>query len=305
MISRTWRPVAGAVVVLCVLPSVLSGCGLLDAANKASESEESPTPTSSPSQSDRKVPLYWLGNTGKSSYLYREYRDYQADDAASAGDVVATAVSMLTRVHPSDPDYHNPWKPAKSVGSSMSTDGTLTLNVSSDIFDHSLSGDEANLAVQQLIYTATAAAAAGGIANAGPTMKVIILVDGHRGYRFGQQTLGQPMVRDDAVAAPLWIIDPEQDVVSTSNLSVKMVATNVASRVYWDIRKNGSEVASGNEELSGSESGLQEIQFSKTLSPGDYTIRIYIRTKDLRDPGLAVSDQDVSLYDDHQFKIRD
>lgn len=303
MISRAWRPAAGVVAGLFVLPSVLSGCGLLDAANQVGESEESASPTSEASPSALKVPLYCIGATGKSSFLYREYHDYKADDAASRGDVVATAVSMLTRVQPRDPDYHNPWNPASSVGSSMSKDGTLTLNLSSDAFDHSISADEANLAVQQLVYTATASAAVGGISDAGPSTKVIVLVDGHRGYKFGNQTLGQTVVRDEAVAAPLWIIDPEQNSVFGTTTTVKMVATNVASRVYWDIRKNGSEVAAGSEDLSGDDSGLQEIQFSRNLAEGDYTIRIYIKTEDLKDPGLAVSDQEVSLYDDHQFTV--
>lgn len=303
MSARSWRPLAGVVVVLCMFPSVLSGCGLLEAANKASESDESPTPTAAPTPSDRMVPLYWIGNNGKSSYLYREYQEYRSDDAASAGDVVATAVAMLTRGHPQDPDYHNPWNTAESVGSSLSTDGTLTINLSSDAFNQSVSDAEAKLATQQLIYTATAAAAVGGIATAGPSTKVVILVDGHRGYKFGQQTLGKPMTRDPDAAAPLWIIDPGQDTVSKSDVSVKMVSTNVASKVSWDIRKNGAEVASGDEELSIEEDGLQEIQFSKRLAPGEYTIRMYVRTENLRDPDLAVSNQEVSLYDDHQFKV--
>lgn len=305
MTIRGRRHVACAVLAASALSVALSGCGLLDAANQASESKESqqPSPVSSPS--NLKVPLYWIGDAGTSSYLYREYRDYATQDAASSGDVVSTAIAMLTRNHPQDDDYHTLWKPVSSVGSSMSADGTLTIDVSSDMFDPAIKPAQAQMAIQQLVYTATAAAAVGGINDVGPETKVVILVDGKKGYKFGDEVLGRPMSRDKAAVAPLWIIDPGQDTKTKSNISVKMVASNIASKVFWDIKTNNDTVASGEEKLSGQDAGLQEIQFSKSLPKGKYTIRLYVRTEDLRDPSLAIKDQEISVYDDHTFTVED
>ncbi|WP_085529522.1 hypothetical protein [Kocuria massiliensis] len=112
------------------------------------------------------------------------------------------------------------------------------------------------------------------------------------------------MTRDKAAAAPLWIIDPSQDEQTTSTFSVKMVASNIASKVYWDIKTNDDVVASGEENLSEQDDGLQEIQFSKSLPTGKYTIRMYIRTEDLRDPSFAVKGHDISITDDHTFTVK-
>lgn len=305
MKTRGWRHAACAVIAISAFSAVLSGCGLLDAANQASESKESQQPSPVALPSDLKVPLYWVGDAGDSSYLYREYRDYEVQDSASSGDVVSTAIAMLTRNHPRDDDYHTLGKPVSRVGSSMSADGTLTIDVSSDMFDPTVSPGQAQMGLQQLIYTATAAAAVGGISDVGPETKVVILVDGKRGYKFGDQVLGRPMSRDKAAAAPLWIIDPGQDTKTKSNISVKMVASNIASKVHWDIKTNNDIVASGEEKLSGQDAGLQEIQFSKSLPKGKYTIRLYVRTEELRDPSFAIKNQEVSVYDDHTFTVED
>lgn len=304
MARRGRRSTAGAVVILIAIATSLSGCGVLDAANKASQSQESQQPTSAPSPSDLKVPLYWVGQTSNSSYLFREYSNYQAEDAAPSGDIVSTTIAMLSKTHPRDGDYHSAWKPASRVGSSMSATGTLTVDVSPDMFNMTATPTEARMAIQQLIYTATAAAAVAGIGKAGPDTKVVILVDGRRGFTFGGQTLGSPMTRDKAAAAPLWIIDPSQDEQTTSTFSVKMVASNIASKVYWDIKTNDDVVASGEENLSEQDGGLQEIQFSKSLPTGKYTIRMYIRTEDLRDPSFAVKGHDISITDDHTFTVK-
>jgi len=80
----------------------------------------------------------------------------------------------MTSLKPLDPDYMTPWRPASRVTVSQKGDA-ITVDLSSDAFSNTQVGSElADRAVQQLIYTATAAALKAGT----PATTVKITVDG-------------------------------------------------------------------------------------------------------------------------------
>ena len=83
--------------------------------------------------------------------------------------------------------------------------------MSADAFNSNVDAAMAERAVQQLVYTATAAAASAGLIDTGQQIQVVVLVDGHTDYvAFGHVRLGAPTSRSAGMVAPVWIIDPQE-----------------------------------------------------------------------------------------------
>ncbi len=223
------------------------------------------------------TPLYWLGESGQSVYLYREFRQSE-----SRGDPITTAVSAMTAQEPLDEDYFNPWAPASSVGASISAKNVITVDISADAFEQSLDEGVARRAVQQLVYTATAAAASSGLSAENQQMQVVILVDGRTGYEaFGHVPLGEPMVRDDALAAPVWIIDPQEgSILDTSKVAIKGRGVARNGTLGWEIEARSDKAGSagysaGSVALDGGGANAGLFTFSVTLPPGNYELRVF------------------------------
>lgn len=280
------------------LLAVIAALGLLLPTLAACTSLSSPRPTAAPSTdgqpgsalnqptgaaesvaSTSQVPVYWLGGTGGGTYLFREYRVLPA-----GGDSVSTAVSAMMSAKPLDPDYYTPWRPASSVGSAIGDNNTVTVDISSDAFGAQLSPDQADLAVQQLVYTATGAAANAGLIPTDQQSRVIILVDGHTQYRaFGQVTLGDPMSRKIERAAPVWVLDPQDGTVVTgSSVRASGRATSVVGSVDWEI---GRATNDGQDSYRRYRSGSVALQpdgttgatfsISEKLPPGNYRLTFF------------------------------
>ena len=96
---------------------------------------------------------------------------------------------------PLDPDFFTPWQNPRKLATSISGKNVITVDVSADAFNSNLDADMANRAVQQLVYTATAAGASSGLIDSGQQIQVVILVDGHTDYMaFNHVRLGSPDV---------------------------------------------------------------------------------------------------------------
>jgi hypothetical protein len=212
-------------------------------------------------------------------FLYREFR--QAEDM---GDPITTAVSAMTRLKPRDPDYFNPWSPASKVGASIMNGSVITLDISSDAFKANVDQGIAERAVQQLVFTATAAAANAGLTTADNPLEVVVLVDGHTGYRaFGHVQLGEPMARNFALAAPVWIVDPQEG--DTAQDQVHVLGRGIASgsKLSWQIYRLKGPKDTGEGELAKSgtvpigapvgQSG--EFEFTQKLDRGSYRVYVY------------------------------
>ncbi|TJY70352.1 hypothetical protein E4J89_06495 [Arthrobacter sp. CAU 1506] len=247
-----------------------------------------PTAASSPLVSSAPVetlrsselsPLYWLGTNADNVFLYREYRE-----AENLGDPITTAVTALTRQQPLDPDYFNPLSPATKVGASITNGSVITLDISSDAFKRRVDAGIAERAVQQLVYTATAAAANAGLSNSDNPLEVVILVDGHHGYKaFGHVTLGEPMSRDGSLAAPVWIIDPAQGVTSEGRVEVFGRGVAFESQLRWQIFRitdldkpsEGKLVKAGTVSVDAPAGEIGEYKFSQKLDPGTYELYVF------------------------------
>lgn len=290
---RFWRTrarKASIAVVLCSL--ALTGCTAQGLDSQSATGTGRPVETAQARADGTKIlnfPVYWLGKSGDSTRLFREYVDSEP-----AADPIAQAIDFMLSQSPTDPDFFTPWKPGAALSVSTSTDGVITVDLPSDVFSSGIDQTTADLAVQQLVYTATAAAANAGILPAGNTGTVIVLVDGKAGYRaFGRTDLGEPMSREVKAIAPIWIIEPqEQAVRSGSPLDIFISSTSV-DPIRWELRAldsgplpqdaaermrkilGGDTTTSGTVTPEDNGSGSFITKFSLDVEPGNYALIAY------------------------------
>ena len=275
---------------LLVLPAALAvgltGCvatpqtGVTDssAPSQVLSAEASAPATSAPletSQASNRAPVYWIGRSNDSIFLYREFRDVSEQD-----NPVTRALRVMMSEKPLDPDFFTPWQNPKKLASSISGKNIITVDMSADAFNSNVDPGMAERAVQQLVYTATAAAASAGLVDTGQQIQVVVLVDGHTDYiAFNHVRLGSPTARSAGMVAPVWIIDPQEG-ASVEDGAVKISGRSTApgGKLHWEILRidgsvetsylNGSTTASAESGQSG------EFSLSANLGPGNYEVRV-------------------------------
>lgn len=214
------------------------------------------------------MPIYFLGESQQTFRLYREFRTIRTIDGP-----ISSAISAMTRFQPLDPDYVNPWRPASRVW--VSQQGTtLTVDLSADAFGNSNVGSElAATAIQQLVYTATAAAHVAGHDAAA----VVITVDGKPADVWGVIRVGTPMTRAPMIdaQAQAWITSPQQgDVVRAGRVRFTGYGTSFEAVFHWEVTTaSGTQVAHG-EAMGGSMGEFGSLQWTAKLAPGSYNVRL-------------------------------
>ena len=291
--GRTWQRVRLPALAGILAVFLLTGCIAEPAASPSSTltsgvpatggtvaggTPGAPT-TSAPletTQSSNKAPVYWIGRTGSDVFLYREFRDVPEQE-----NPVTRALRSMMADKPLDPDFFSPWQDPDELATSISGKDVITVDVSEDAFNSNLDADMAARAVQQLVYTATAAAASSGLIDSGQQIRVRILVDGHTDYvAFDHVQLGDLMTRAPGMAAPLWIIDPQEN-VEVANGSVKITgrSTLPGGKLRWQILRaeEGSSKAPflTGETTAAAEAGASGVfTLALSLPPGDYELRV-------------------------------
>ncbi|MEZ2389638.1 GerMN domain-containing protein [bacterium RCC_150] len=265
---------------------LLSGCIADDRASQGSTPVPSPSialqtapATNAPletTQASNKIPVYWIGRSDPDIFLYREFRDNPGNE-----NPMTTALRIMMSQKPLDHDFFTPWQNPSDLATSISGKNVVTVDVSRDAFNSNLDPGMAQRAIQQLVYTATAAAASSGLIDSGQQIKVTILVDGHRDYMaFGQIKLGEPMTRDAAMVAPVWIIDPQEDVTLPSGpVKFNGRSTDPSKKLHWQILRedsNGDKTSYLTGQATASTVAGQGGTFSFTvgLGAGRYELRV-------------------------------
>ena len=275
---------------LLVLPAALAlalaGCvatpqtGVTDSATPSQvlPPQASAPATSAPletSQASNRAPVYWIGRSNDSVFLYREFRDVPEQD-----NPVTRALRVMMSEKPLDPDFFTPWQNPKKLASSISGKNIITVDMSADAFNSNVDPVMAERAVQQLVYTATAAAASAGLVDTGQQIQVVVLVDGHTDYiAFNHVRLGSPTARSAGMVAPVWIIDPQEGAsVEDGTVKISGRSTAPGGRLRWEILRvdgsveirylNGSVTASAETGQSGA------FSLSASLGPGTYEVRV-------------------------------
>lgn len=247
-------------------------------------------------QASNKIPVYWIGRSETDIFLYREFRDNPGNE-----NPITTALRIMMSQKPLDHDFFTPWQNPSNLATSISGKNVVTVDVSRDAFNSNLDAGMAQRAVQQLVYTATAAAASSGLIDSGQLIKVTILVDGHTDYMaFGQVKLGDPMVRDATMVAPVWIIDPQEDLTLPAG-SVKFTgrSTDSSKKLHWQILRENS---------SGEKTSYLSGQTTASTVPGQggafsFTVGLGAGRYELRVSMVGPGDADVTT-DTRSFSVR-
>lgn len=278
-------------VLLGLLPAslLLSGCiadpdpavtssNVPSTSRRAAGTDGVPT-TSAPletMQSSNKAPVYWIGRSNSNVFLYREFRDVPDEE-----NPITRALRAMMSDTPLDPDYFTPWQNPKNLATSISGTNVITVDVSADAFNANLDADMAQRAIQQLVYTATAAGASSGLIDAGQQIEVVILVDGHTDYvAFKHVKLGSPTSRSAGMVAPVWIIDPQEGVeVADGRVKITGRSTVPGGKLHWQILKvqeNGDKQRYlAGETTAATEPGASgAFNMAVNLGPGGYEIRV-------------------------------
>lgn len=260
--ARLWYLVIGAVCII-----VLGGATLVACTGPWGSSDDTATSTATRSTGGTlNSPVYFLGSDENHDKLYREFRD-----APNLDDPVATAVSAMTRMQPLDHDYQNFWRPAKSVTSSLQ-DNTITVDISSDAFDSHPTKLQAKQSIQQLVYTATAAAAQAKLADG--IVAVTILVNGKPNYSaWNDVKLGRAISRDADARSPVWLIDPGQgQVFTTGAVTVNGNGASDSGSLMWQVKnENGTLIRREPIPVSTDPSNPTSFSFVIELPNGKYT----------------------------------
>lgn len=234
-----------------------------------------PIPLETAQSNSNKVPVYWLGGKNK-NFLYREFLRLESGD-----DPIRAALQLMTSSKPLDPSYSTPWSKASKIAASVSARGAITVDISADAFATKVDNATAQLAIQQLVYTATAAAANAGLVDSGQSVQVTVLVDGHTDFSaFDQVKLDRPLTRDSSVQGPIWVTDPQQSAVFESN-SVNVGGRSLlgSGTLEWQLftlEPSGMKSFSqkGSATLATS-SPAGNFAFSLDLPPGSYQLEVF------------------------------
>ena len=203
---------------------------------------------------------------------------------------------------PLDPDFFTPWQNPRLLATSISGKNVITVDVSADAFNSNVDADMAERAIQQLVYTATAAGASAGLTDTGQQIQVVILVDGHTDYvAFNRVRLGSPTSRSAGMVAPVWIIDPQEGTeVADGAVKISGRSTVPGGKLRWEIlRVDGASKTpylDGNITASADASKPGLFNLSLNLGPGEYEVRV-----SQVEPGSKVQDLNV---DTRGFTVR-
>jgi len=300
--KRTWRVlVAGPVSIALAL--ALSACGSSPYSDSAGQSTSSattstsPTPTTtaatSPSKTLTGMPIYWIAESRRSFALYREFRE-----VPDTGGPVSSAVSAMMSLKPLDPDYLTPWRPASHVTVSQKGDA-ITVDLASDAFANTQVGSElADRAVQQLVYTATAAALKAGT----PASSVKITVDGAASDVWGVIRLGGTMQRApvSAVQAYTWVTSPQEgEDLPAGTVTFKGFGTAFEANFVWEVRRDSGAVVAKGFTMGGTGDGtFGEFTFTAKLDAGTYSVKVSGSdgSGGAEGPGPAVDDKAFTVH---------
>ncbi|MHA7272470.1 GerMN domain-containing protein [Arthrobacter sp. TMT4-20] len=294
--ARRWPGRALSVTALIVLAGLgLGGCAPVPGDDATASLSGRPNTSAGPPSAEHSavtesatlrnlLPVYWMGDNDGSIQLYREFLD-----GGNGGDPIAAAVQAMTANSPIDPDYFGSWSPAESVSASISPDNVITVDISAEAFDAQLDQGAAYRAIQQLVYTATAAAANAGLVSGGDPSRVVVLVDGAAGFNaFGHIELGGPLQRDSALMAPIWIIEPQHGAVRDQpTITVSGSGMTENAVLHWRIDEVvGDELESyrtGTVGLDASASSPGLFEFTIALVPGEYEISVFDRPQGVQE----------------------
>lgn len=230
---------------------------------------ETPPPTTPPAETTPPaqtltVPVYYAADSGDGLRLTREFHVVET----SLSPIAAAVHEMLT-VAAADPDYATLWAPGTEVVAAEVGEGFIGVDLTgTPSLD---AADDAELALQQLVYTATAAAA-----NAGQdgSLPVRVTVDGAAVDRlFDAADVSEPVGRADPleVRQLVQVNEPAEGATVSGAVAVRGEAAVFEATVLWELRRDGEVVDSGSTETTEC-CTFAEFTLELDLEPGTYEL---------------------------------
>jgi hypothetical protein len=234
----------------------------------------SPSPSDTGSQevaAEFVVPVYYVGETARGPRLYREFH---RTTAANRGEA---AIAEAVTAQPQDPDYRQVWPDGTSVRAfhfdGTGDSGLITVDLAggpASLKDRpaGMDADTAQMAVQQLVYTAQAVTQT--------RAPVRLLLDGQRTDSVLGVPASEPLSNGEEMStlALVWIIDPAQDAQVTSPFTVSGLASTFEANVLWELKQNGKVVAEGHTTADEAFT-MSPYSFKVQAAPGHYTLVVH------------------------------
>jgi len=299
--ARRWLvPVAAAAAVAAVIGGVWAANRgdngqqtTPPMTNTATTAPSTPTPTSSsPSTSSTSttsgpaqtaqatLPVYFVGPIGDSKPTYKLFREFVRGDVGSGQSAAQKAKAALVLAINAQPysntdGYLQPWS-GQTIGDVQVTSQLITVDLASaGNPDAAQTQEVRRLAVQELVWTATAAAQ--------QSVPVRFTVNGGSAKLFGSISTDQAFKRPSSSEswrdlAPIWVDSPTRDQVLPAGkpVTVKGQATVFEATVAWDLKRGTAAVKQGHATASigAPDRGQYSIELG-TLPSGTYTIHVW------------------------------
>jgi hypothetical protein len=238
------------------------------------------------------VAVYYLGDTPSGVRLYREFRsvDVPDDGPAASLDLLATT--------PLDPDYRTSWSADAFAGGSVEVDRITVELGDAALVDRpaGMTDDEAQLSVQQAVYTLQA--------YAQERLPVEFTVGGDR----AESVLGVPTPQPVAAAPALQTLSlvnvtrPEEGATVSGTLEIEGVANSYEANVPWAVEDGSGEVVDQGAFTAEGYLGERLFPFTGTvdvssLAPGSYTLVVSTDDPTGGTEGFG------AMTDDRQFTV--
>ena len=235
------------------------------------EDSEPTTPSASPSEPPGSaagftLPSYFVRDTPQGLRLTREFSTVSGDV-----DPPRDAVRIAVLGRALDPDYRSLWPGGSNVGAVSASGDIITVDLLGDLSDRpgDMSQQDAELAVQQVVYSAQAAVGQG-------RLPVQITLNGAA----TDQVLGVPAsepfsnASENETLALVGISSLSEGETVRDRFVVSGVANSFEATVPWEVRQGNRVVAKGFATADGWMDKLYpwttQVNVSK-LSPGTYT----------------------------------
>jgi hypothetical protein len=219
--------------------------------------------------------------------LYREFHLLAAGDGGARARTTAAVADMLSAGSARDPDYRTGWPPGARVRDVRVGDGMVTVDIGG-ASRNSGGSEAAHQAVQQLIWTATAA-------SGQPNLR--LLIDGQSvDELWGHVAVGGTLRRaaQEDVQACVWLIDPQHGATVGRTFTVYVTGYAYEGTIHI-VARQGDRVVRQTFVTESGEGNFGQARTTLTLPAGLYTIE-------------AVSDSGSShgglCPDDHVITVR-
>jgi Immunoglobulin-like domain of bacterial spore germination/Sporulation and spore germination len=226
-----------------------------------------PPDTGGPQPDNATVPVYYVTETTQGWRLAREFQNRPTPDG-----VISAAVTTMLAEPALDSDYQSFWQADTQLQGVEVKNDVIEVNLTGHTDYTGVRDDVAEISVQQLVYTVTAAASVAGDNGALP---VQILVDGEPpDQMWGRLDLSDPIGR--APLVDVWqhvqINNPQDGATMGRPVKIDGVALAAEGTLYWQVFDDEGNIVEEDFTTTSDASTFSEFAFEVDLEPGIYSV---------------------------------